>query len=269
MDKRVPARLYKYQPFSARILTALKSRTVWFGRPSGLNDPFDCDVPTRFSEISIDDCARLLKSKEGAQWGPIHADPRCVDSSGRPTEFLRSTLQRAGEDTLREQARESYSSRGVTCFSDTPDNTLLWSHYGGAHRGICLEFDTSSQWLDKLHRVHYTDDIPEINIVDLLTGDTSPVLRTLLTKASCWEYEREWRAIHKEPDTPYCYGIEALTGVYLGAKLSDAEKDLIAHVVHGSHVQLYAMMRSGTSFRLQSEPVQYTPFQYPDPKQPN
>jgi hypothetical protein len=269
MDRKPPARLYKYQPFSARTLTALKTRTVWFGRPSGLNDPFDCDVPTRFSEISVDDCARLLKSKEGAHWGPIHTDPRCIDSSGSPTEFLRSSLQRSGENTLRDHARESYSSRGVTCFSETPDSTLLWSHYGGAHRGICLEFDTSSPWLDKLHKVRYTDEIPEINIVDVLTGDTSRVLWTLLTKASCWQYESEWRAIHKEADTLYCYGIEALTGVYLGAKLSDSEKDLVAHVVHGSNTQLHAMTRSPTSFRLEAGPVQYTPFRYPEPKQSN
>lgn len=31
----------------------------------------------------------------------------------------------------------------VTCFSDTPDNYLMWSHYAGSHMGICLEFNLS------------------------------------------------------------------------------------------------------------------------------
>lgn len=239
---------------------------MWFGSPSTLNDPYDCLVPLRFAEVSLADCARLLRAKTDERWSRVAADRRYVDSAGNPTERLRLEVATTGENATKSFARESYASRGVACFSEVPDSTLLWSHYGGGHRGICLEFDTTSPWLSKLHRVRYTDEIPEINLVDELIGENSKVLDTLLTKASCWSYELEWRAIHQKANTVYCYGVDALTGVYLGAGLSEQELDLIAHILHGSPCQLHRVTRGEASFRLQSKPVTYTPFRYEAPK---
>lgn len=267
MTDTPPRRLYKYQRFSAQALTALKTRTIWFGRPDKLNDPFDCAVPLRFAEVGLEDCVRMLGAKGDAEWGRIKSNKKYVDATGRPTEELRSLLQEAGEKAFREHSEKAYWRLGVTCFSEVPDSTLLWSHYGGGHRGLCLEFDTSSPWLSKLHKVRYSDDIPEIDVVDELIGRDSRVLEPLLTKAACWSYEREWRAIHNEADTAYCYGVEALAGVYLGARLTEAEKDLVAHTLHGAPTRLYAVGRDDTSFRLRIQTVKYTPFQYPPRKQ--
>ena len=236
---------------------------MWFGKPEGLNDPFDCLVPLRFSAVTLDECNRLLRSKEGTAWASVVANIRLVDKNGNPTEALRSAIEKAGRDSMQQSTRENYSSRGVSCFSEHPDDTLLWSHYGGGHRGICLEFDTSSPLLTgKLHKVSYCDDIPEINIVDELIGERSRILDTLLTKASCWSYEREWRAIHQKANTVYGYGVEALTGVYLGARLTDEERDVIGHLLHGSPSQLYRVDREEESFRLKVTPVTYVPFRY-------
>lgn len=234
-----------------------------------LNDPFDCAVPIGCSPVNLEACTRLLQSKEGQQWGPIRANPQWVDQAGRATEALRAAVERSGRSVMEDFERNDYSERGITCFSEAPDNTLLWSHYGDGHRGICLEFDTASPWLAKLHKVVYTDDIPQVNIVDLLLGDESQVLVGLLTKASCWSYEREWRAIHRDAGMLYCYSFEALTAVYLGAKLSPAEKDLVAHTLHGAPTQLYEIRRGAASFRLHAEPVDYTPFKFPSPNRLN
>ena len=257
-----PPRLYKYQPLSAVTLAALKVRTIWFGPLDALNDPFDCAVPLRYAEVTASECRRLLDGKEGS-WTNIARDPRYVNVSGQPTREMCDGVAKAGRDVVERFAADNYSTLGITCFSETPDNPLLWSHYGGAHRGLCLEFDTSSPWLSKLHQVRYADDSHEINLVDALLGDHSQILSTTLTKSACWSYEREWRALHRVAKTNYCYGIEALTGVYLGARLTASEIDLVCHTLHGTPTKLFRMRRSDVSFKLYAEPMTYTPYVHP------
>lgn len=263
-----PQRLYKYQPFTARTLTALKSRTLWFGPPAGFNDPFDCDVPFQCSEVTIDDCKRFLSDTSRELPRRLRDSKHLVDASGTPTEAFRKTLEESGAKAFAERAASSYGARGVTCFSERPDVTLLWSHYGGAHRGVCLEFDTSSPLLSKLHKVHYTDTVPKVNPVSEFLGDTNWIIDLLLMKASCWSYEEEWRAIHEEAGKEYCYGVEALTGVYCGAQLSNADKDLVCHLLHGSPTHIYEMRRSPSSLKLEAYKVSYSPYEYHPPEAP-
>lgn len=263
MPETPPSRLYKYQPLTAKVLTALKARTIWFGKPARLNDPFDCAIPWRTKSVTAEDCLLLLERRPAPPWNQLRTDRRYIDASGRPTPALIQAVEKAGRDALSKFAEASYSSRGVTCFSESPESTLLWSHYGGGHRGICLEFDTTSPWLNRLHQVRYTDELTELDVVDLLVSDTLNVLSLVLTKARCWSYEREWRAIHMEPDKEYCYGVDALTGVYLGAALSDSEKDLVAHTMHAAPTRLFEVVRSDTSFRLEVRQATYFPYEYP------
>jgi hypothetical protein len=257
-----PPRLYKYQSVSARTLVALKKRTLWFGRPARFNDPFDCAVPYVKAEVSLEDCARLLEAHVGAAgWDELRTDRRYVGEDGQPTELLRSLVQNSGDQPLQEAMSSLYWNRGVTCFSEEPDNMLLWSHYGDSHRGMCLEFDTAAPVLDKLHKVIYSDDIPRFNTAHaLIDGDI--VMTLALTKAACWSYEREWRAIHIESDKEYTYGVEALTGVYLGAAMGRDETDLIGHILHGSPTHIYDVRRRPDAFRLETVHMKYTPYQY-------
>jgi hypothetical protein len=170
MPAAAPSRLYKYQPFTARTLTSLKVRTIWFGRPSGFNDPFDCQVPWRLKTVTPEDCLRLFAKHPNPEWKRIQADTRSIDLSGHPTPALIEAVHRQGHEALTGFAEEFYKARGVTCFSESPKDTLLWSHYGGGHRGLCLEFDTASPLLQRIHRVSYMDEVPELDVVDLLLG---------------------------------------------------------------------------------------------------
>jgi hypothetical protein len=216
-------------------------------------------------QVTADDCARFLRQHADPAAQAFRGDARYVDAEGYPTSRMARAIERAGHKTISEAAKELYEERGVTCFSESPSNTLLWSHYGGAHKGICLEFDTSSPLLQRLHAVRYSDDIPEFDIVETLVGNESRILDVMLTKAGCWSYEQEWRAIHREADKEYCYGVEALTGVYLGAALTESERDLICHILHGTPTRLFEIKRSATSFGLEIHSLQYTPYRHDAP----
>jgi hypothetical protein len=257
-----PPRLYKYQPFSGQTLTALKVRTIWFGRASNLNDPFDCAVPIVFAPVTLDGCRRLLDEKTSNEWTQLKSQERYVTANGEPTELLRQAVERQGQATFRDHAEKGYLQQGVSCFSEEPDNTLLWSHYGGGHRGICLELDTSSPVLHRLHKVHYTDEIPVVDVVDEMTGNGSATLPHLITKAACWSYEKEWRAIHKEAETEYGYGVETLTSVYIVAKLTYAENDVVCHILYGFPNKIYEVYRAEGSLKLLTRRMGYEPYSY-------
>lgn len=260
--RTIPSRLYKYQPYSAQSLTALKVRTLWFGPPSGLNDPFDCAVPLRFKPVTSGDCARLIEAKP--IWrAKAQSNLEYFDADGVPTETFRAAVERAGINAMRELMDNSYRERGVTCFSETHDNLLLWSHYGAGHRGFCLEFNTQAPGLGKFHPVQYSASPPEIDLINALLGDEREILSGLLTKSECWTYEREWRAIHKVAGTLYCYGVEGLSGVFLGAGLKDDEVDVIAHLLTGTPTRLYRMQRSELTFGLDTYSIEYSPYRHP------
>lgn len=98
---------------------------------------------------------------------------------------------------------------GVSCFSKSSSEILMWAHYADKHKGICVEYDFSR--IEKfpsnmfLLPVIYTDNRPLLpvekmyeakdklespaKVIDLLPH----FIEGFITKAVEWEYELEWR----------------------------------------------------------------------------
>ena len=83
------------------------------------------------------------------------------------------------------------------CFSLSPNNMLMWSHYGEKHKGICLGFDV----LDELTRpVEYIHDVQTVaNMIVKRREDFSVEEGTKIVDLLCgakydgWCYEQEVR----------------------------------------------------------------------------
>src|ERR1700729_1649096 len=78
-------------------------------------------------------------------------------------------------DRLIAQLRESFAEQrrkfGVCCFcAGDPRNVLMWSHYAGAHFGICLQFETARDppTLMRALRVPYVDRLKTIKATEPL-----------------------------------------------------------------------------------------------------
>ena len=62
----------------------------------------------------------------------------------------------------------------ITCFSETPDNMLMWSHYANAHQGFCVEYDFNNlsaenhYILEHLEKVNYADQLPSLQLASLI-----------------------------------------------------------------------------------------------------
>ena len=56
MAENIPPKLYKFQSFeNQHSIENLEKSQIWFSKPEGLNDPFDCAVPNVLIGIDNED----------------------------------------------------------------------------------------------------------------------------------------------------------------------------------------------------------------------
>lgn len=131
------------------------------------------------------------------------------------------------------------------CVSKTATNNLMWSHYADSHKGFCIEFKSEYMKADK---VSYQENIPKINIMDLVRLKLNPsedgVLRriwaALRTKLNEWKYEEEYRfqannsmqggkVPEGEKFIIIPYGPEFVESVIFGCRMPEKMKEYITN----------------------------------------
>lgn len=263
-NAQLPSRLYKYQRFDAQTLANLKQASIWFSAPAQFNDPFDCALPVvNTDKLSDADFQQALDYVR--QERPGLEARMCPD--GVPTALFRKTVVNSVRTVYDERRKIQLEQRGVACFSEHSNDIMMWSHYADGHRGYCLEFDTAIEPFSKAMQVRYRDMFPSINPISLLVedhtdGDNALLEAMVLTKATCWSYEREWRVLHMEAGKLFGYDYHALTGVYFGAAMPYAHKEIILLMLRDAPTQFHLMQRDEGGFRVLSTPVTYTPFPF-------
>jgi hypothetical protein len=100
-------------------------------------------------------------------------------------------------DAMSVGVQNEIARRRIYCLTPNPLSTLMWSHYGGDHKGICLEFHLSNLLFNKVMGVCYEEEYPSMFPEEMFAR----VREAILTKADCWKYEEEFRLIGS-PDLP-------------------------------------------------------------------
>jgi hypothetical protein len=253
-----PKKLYKYEAFTERSLQKLKGQVIYFGSPKKFNDPYDCAL-TPIITPPTDSEVESIRTSFLNQ--PFSQKP--ISAFRTPsTKDLRGIFLRSSEGAIKD-AQERFAARGISCFSEVNDELLMWSHYGGQHKGFCLEFDTSHPPFEKMRKVKYSTEMPRIDVATLLIRrDFEAVMDLFSTKSTSWAYEREWRVLHAEADTPYHYPAECLTGIYFGPEISSEALEIICLVLQGQnpHVKFWQGRRSPTEFKVEFKEFAYTPY---------
>jgi len=255
---KVPPRLYKYQSFSELTLTSLKTQSIYFGSPAKFNDPYDCSMIPRIAKQSPKKLEKFRSNQ--LRRTDIGLKAR-KELEGIEHEKIAAILEKTALDVFESQISQFQKSSGVSCFSETKNNLLMWSHYGGKGTGICLEFDTTFEPFTKKRKVYYSNKPPQIDPVKLLCTDNfDSVLDVYTTKSNHWSYEREWRVIHKEAGTNFTYEPEALVGIYFGTEISFASLEIVCLIVQGQNpnVKFYRGSRSTSEYRVNFEEFEYT-----------
>ncbi|MBT7304445.1 MAG: DUF2971 domain-containing protein [Victivallales bacterium] len=237
----------------------MKRQSLYFCSPKNFNDPYDCAITASIAEPTHEGLDKLrehylaLPETQGKMGNML---------SNFTEEQLLCSILKAGKISV-DQARDKFMlENGVTCFTESNDNFLMWSHYGGQHCGFCLEFRTDCEPFNTLRRVKYVDVMPKIDLVELIAdGNPDQVVDLFCTKSKAWEYEQEWRAIHTTAGTVYTYDPKALKAIYFGTECALQDIDLICCIMHAQNpeVELYTGSRSNAEFRVEFSPAIYRP----------
>jgi len=148
------------------------------------------------------------------------------------------------------------------CLSEICNDILMWSHYADGHRGICLVFDGKNDKYQRFRQktacVAYKDSIPEFNFYRD-TDERKNARAMMLTKATDWSYEKEWRFINIEGG-PGLYHIPPgiISGVILGAKMEEDDKARVTKLVRGlgRDISLQEAVLNDRTYALDIRPVQ-------------
>ena len=124
----IPKKLYKYEPFTDLTLRNLKRQSVYFY----FNDVYDCAITARVQDLSAEQVEiwknYFLNNNE------IHVQVKNelmrMDHSHHE---YRERLKKIVSETISQEKEIFISKYGITCLSETNDDLLLWSHYGGRY----------------------------------------------------------------------------------------------------------------------------------------
>jgi len=242
---------YKYRSLSGpskewtiRILTDNK---LYFSNPKHFNDPFDCR-PIYSLACTNDEyqsyITRLVNSREPSPEGR--------------RELLASFAKPGMRDKLVQNLEANQEASimdavGICSLSATPENVLMWSHYADEHRGICFQFNASAfrPFFGRAQPVTYQRMRPVCNRIT--NSDYDNLKAVLLTKATEWSYEQEWRIVdHDLPAGPRQFPPEDLLGVVLGYRITDSDELEIMNLIktYRPNVVVYKAAPHHTQFKV-------------------
>ncbi|MBL0508167.1 DUF2971 domain-containing protein [Aeromonas caviae] len=178
-------KLYKYYSSNLNIESYLAEPTIRICQLNVLNDPFEGFITQDVLDKLVNRAHPTLPRNKGASYSEIYH--------------------------ARKHIRNQIDSIGISSFSETSRNLLMWSHYASEHKGICIGYKMplikahSSREipLPKLRKVNYDSLLFDHEYIELLKNksiDTDTVMveigeRILTTKSDSWSYEKEHRYI--------------------------------------------------------------------------
>ena len=159
---------------------------------------------------------------------------------------------------------------GALCLTESPDNILMWSHYGASHTGFVIGFDAGNDYFHsprsgsdeftRLRRVSYSAARPSGALIDL----GSPEL--FFMKSERWGYENEWRTLKPLKDAPsvinspsgdihlFTYPRTAIKSITFGARSTEALRMALRSELEAKQeyqrIELYEAIADQTSYSI-------------------
>lgn len=239
-----------------RILT---EHEIWYSKPEQFNDPFECrfDVSAEASlEEKLAVYFRYLVVRE-------HEPPDIALQRAKAEVLGRTKAEMdRWEEHRKTYFRKSIADHGICCLSDVNDDILMWSHYADGHCGVCIEF--TADVLDESHCEHFTplpvsyeDSFPSLHLYSYGQRDEL-VSKSVLTKARDWQYEGEYRLLDAERAGVHLLPENVLTGVILGPRVSDGDREEVSSWVaeHPTPLRVYQAGYRPGHYALDVRPVE-------------
>jgi hypothetical protein len=229
--------LYKYTELNAFTFKNLILSQLWFSPPDQMNDQLEglikiANVEFAPSKKAIDN---FIEEKGDGYYKDIHGYSRAqqiISENG----FL--------DFYMGHWFRGELSKYGISCFSKTPTEPLMWSHYADKHSGICLIYDQDIL-MESLKTVNYGFEMipirygvkPSITLFEHKNRiEYKSDMPIICGKDSNWKYEKEIRIYKFENDETFSGGSyfivnSALSGIIYGYHVSEEDKDAISLLI--------------------------------------
>ena len=185
-----PTVLYKYirADRAVEVLSENGNGALRATQLAALNDPLEC--ATRCSAVYPSGDQEVKEIVEALNW--------IVPEHSLKNSDVQLSRRQLGTQAWNDLFRKQLSRRlGVVSFSSSALHPLLWAHYADSGAGVVIGYRVSvlkkiATGYERLGAVQYLDE-PLISTGHVIFKDEGNLHTILLTKASYWEYEREWR----------------------------------------------------------------------------
>jgi len=240
----------QHREWTRRILA---DSVLHFSSPSTFNDPFDCKIhySTSFSgeEFKQQHLERIKKCMPDLNREQRRAKATHDMRAMKPDKFL---------SDMTSGLQTSVNGVGVLSLSATDRNILLWSHYAAGHSGLCLKFEAKDQipFFGRALPVNYVSSYPDISITSSVDEQIDAFI---LTKATDWCYEREYRIIdHDHGHGDKVFPAELLTSIIFGARMAADDKRAVVEWAskRRCHTELLEASVASGSFSLEIRPYE-------------
>lgn len=245
---------------------------IYFASSKQFNDPFDCRVIPEFDEQHRTEYLECFNTFLKFDQPNVRIAPVNVHRDILGVNLMRDDSQ-VQADFKKQFIKFCADNFGIFSLSRQCDNILMWSHYADSHKGFCVGFDKDK--LDnffanrsssdgrgakeiRVFPVEYLNEYPEIVPANMKHLDK--LVRPLVIKSSCWQYEQEDRAILlKGTKETAILDDGIICEVRLGCKISSESKDEILEVLQArpSKVRVYQARELEGGFALEFEEVNY------------
>lgn len=274
-------KIYKY--CTSRGIAIFESGKIKVTPVTEFNDPFEM-MPS-FQDSGLHD---YIKKHLPEYWvNYIDTDLQFASMSSKQKKYYkksglklfgRERLNQLIEDFKRKAVQElenGWSERikeiGALCFTDKPNNLLMWAHYAENSAGFVIEFNSDHEFFHRqrtdkdeffhLRPVVYRKKRPFFNFEDKLNG----MDHVFLTKSPEWEYEKESRILYplnflaveyiKTENTEYdMYSVplpsEAVTGIILGCRANDNLINVIKNKSEYAHIEIRKIKLDSNDYKF-------------------
>lgn len=262
------AHLYHFAAFDlARIYPIIAFNRLYFSRPQGFGDAWDCRPS--FDIDFIDDPAWR---EETAQWLERLYDHGLSELTTVARERFRRLLRENGE-ILQRMVTEANAMAAwmndvfrIFCFSAHADHPLIWAHYTNRHTGVCLEFETSTVFFAEAAQVIYREEYPAM---PLKIKQEDDALLPMLTKPNHWDHESEYRLIAQERSKKFNHQMliaddhwvrfpgQSLKSIIVGCMMGSSEREALKALVKQSPtpIALKQAVKIPNKFELRIVPL--------------
>jgi hypothetical protein len=161
--------------------------------------------------------------------------------------FYRPSKVLSGKSDYKDIVREITgikSTVGISCFTETFENVLMWTHYAGNYTGMCLSYSSKELLAGLPHHVRlvrlaYVDE-PPIIFPNQVNNVSNAATHILSQKKYNWAYEREWRVLGSVGRVEIGR-VQAVKAIYFGSRVNLKHRQRILARIQGTGIKAYMM----------------------------